>query len=420
MDTGPKWYITRGQQRIGPIDASQLKHMAMTQQLKPTEYVWKEGMAQWVQAQQVQDLFDVPPVTVPLEEVTVESATVSAPSSSAAGAPSFTPPPQADAKVAATPTSAPVVKPPAARRPVPVAATYAQPALASTGDVFIPLLGGLMLLATIFVPWGYLEEYAFGPKKTIFSWTVVKAHFSDGGNIVAALWLIASWVTGLLAVVLVPMTRGITRAGVCLIFGAVAAVLFVVYGFQGGFESSTYKSGNHSMEMALSIIGGIVLFFILMIVHVVRRTGSTIATRLAQAILCIALIITTSILLYSIFNASNSLWSQYNPRRIKAPWSSVLRSSLLIDSIATLLGAILLTISAFTGKQRGFFSFVGLALLYLGFLTSEILTLLGEVGATGKWGELTAGVNGILLVIGTAIVLGSGIVQLVTQVRGRR
>ncbi len=422
MDTGPKWYITRGEQRIGPIDASQLKHMAMTEQLAPTEYVWKEGMDQWVQARQVQGLFDGPPVTVPLDD----------------GAPA--PMPEADA---ATPVAATQVAPtspevkqaetPSAQagKPAPVTTTQQRPvrtrmprlsaAPSRTSDVLVPMLGGLMLLTTVFVPWGYAEEYAFGPKKLLFSWTIVKSHFTgDNGQIITALWLIASWVAGLLAVALTPMTRGLSRASVCLVFGGVAAILFIVFGFQGGLDSATYKSGNHSLELTLSIISGIILFFILMIVHIVRRTGGGAAMRIMQIILCIALIITTSILLYSALSATNSLWSQFAPRRIKAPWSAMLRSSLLIDAIGTLLGCALLLIHAFTGRQRGFLSFMGLALLYLSILAFQVLDLIGEAGATNNWNEVSAGVNGILLLLGTALVLGSGIVQMAAQLRGTK
>ena len=86
----PQWYISRGGQRVGPLDAAQLKQMAGNGQLQPTDHVWREGMAEWASAKQVKGLF--PSSLFPAD---------AAPSTGAPGAAG-----------AATPVSAPVTSRP--------------------------------------------------------------------------------------------------------------------------------------------------------------------------------------------------------------------------------------------------------------------------------------------------------------------
>ncbi len=68
-----KWfYLTAGQQR-GPIEPAALKHLATTDQLKPTDKVRREDMAVWYDAKRVKGLF--PPN---LSEVSASFATPTA------------------------------------------------------------------------------------------------------------------------------------------------------------------------------------------------------------------------------------------------------------------------------------------------------------------------------------------------------
>jgi len=53
-----EWYYTvNGQQAPAPATASQLKQMAATGQLQPTDLVWQEGMANWAPASSIKGLF---------------------------------------------------------------------------------------------------------------------------------------------------------------------------------------------------------------------------------------------------------------------------------------------------------------------------------------------------------------------------
>jgi WD40 repeat protein len=51
------WYYAAGEQKLGPYSASQLRQLATTGQLRPTDMVWKEGMKQWAAAGSVKGLF---------------------------------------------------------------------------------------------------------------------------------------------------------------------------------------------------------------------------------------------------------------------------------------------------------------------------------------------------------------------------
>jgi hypothetical protein len=58
-----EWYYTRQGQQQGPVGAAQLKQLAASGQLLPTDLVWKEGLANWVPASSARGLF--PPAAAP-------------------------------------------------------------------------------------------------------------------------------------------------------------------------------------------------------------------------------------------------------------------------------------------------------------------------------------------------------------------
>lgn len=62
-----QWYWSENGQQQGPCDGKQLKQLAKAGRIQPASLVWKDGMADWVPAAQVQGLFDgiVPPTPPP-------------------------------------------------------------------------------------------------------------------------------------------------------------------------------------------------------------------------------------------------------------------------------------------------------------------------------------------------------------------
>jgi len=67
-----QWYYTQRGQRQGPVPVEELKQLASSTQLKPTDLVWKEGMAAWGPASSVEGLFSSPtedePPPIPPED----------------------------------------------------------------------------------------------------------------------------------------------------------------------------------------------------------------------------------------------------------------------------------------------------------------------------------------------------------------
>jgi uncharacterized RDD family membrane protein YckC len=51
------WYVGRNGEKSGPLSPDQLRRMAATGQLAPGDLVWKQGMADWVQAATIRGLF---------------------------------------------------------------------------------------------------------------------------------------------------------------------------------------------------------------------------------------------------------------------------------------------------------------------------------------------------------------------------
>lgn len=77
-----QWYVNRNGQRFGPLDSKELKAAADTRRLLPTDWVWKEGMPEWVPAGNLRGLFSPQAATaLPRRPVTapVSGATKSCP-----------------------------------------------------------------------------------------------------------------------------------------------------------------------------------------------------------------------------------------------------------------------------------------------------------------------------------------------------
>ncbi len=55
------WYYAHEGQQAGPVPLDKLKAMTETGELVPTDLVWANGMASWVPASEVPDLFPAPP-----------------------------------------------------------------------------------------------------------------------------------------------------------------------------------------------------------------------------------------------------------------------------------------------------------------------------------------------------------------------
>jgi len=53
----PVWYYARGEVEKGPLSTVQIKALAAAGKVRPDDYVWKEGMENWVPAGEIQELF---------------------------------------------------------------------------------------------------------------------------------------------------------------------------------------------------------------------------------------------------------------------------------------------------------------------------------------------------------------------------
>src|SRR6266404_7689601 len=56
-----EYYYSQAGQRCGPVPGEQLKQLAASGHLQPTDLIWKEGMSGWVAAAKVKGLFPAPP-----------------------------------------------------------------------------------------------------------------------------------------------------------------------------------------------------------------------------------------------------------------------------------------------------------------------------------------------------------------------
>ena len=51
------WFYAHGDEEKGPVSAEELKKLAASNALAPTDLVWQEGMEEWVPATEVPGLF---------------------------------------------------------------------------------------------------------------------------------------------------------------------------------------------------------------------------------------------------------------------------------------------------------------------------------------------------------------------------
>ena len=61
--TAPQFYYAQNGQRFGPLTLKQMQERIALHQLRPQDLVWREGMSQWVAAQEVPELFSPPAAT---------------------------------------------------------------------------------------------------------------------------------------------------------------------------------------------------------------------------------------------------------------------------------------------------------------------------------------------------------------------
>lgn len=60
-----QWYYAVGDDEKGPVSSQELKSLADSGQLSPTDQVWKEGMADWAEAGKIPNLFKDAPSAAP-------------------------------------------------------------------------------------------------------------------------------------------------------------------------------------------------------------------------------------------------------------------------------------------------------------------------------------------------------------------
>ena len=81
------WYYASGGKQMEPVTAAELRQLAGSGFLQPTDLIWKEGMANWVKASAMKNLFPAAVAPAPIvaeAEPEVEAPRTRRASSSAA------------------------------------------------------------------------------------------------------------------------------------------------------------------------------------------------------------------------------------------------------------------------------------------------------------------------------------------------
>jgi len=106
-----EWHYHLGSDQHGPVSFEELQGLAASQQLTPSTLVWKDGMAEWVQASTIAGLLPATPPPPPVPEAIAPPAAPIAPPAAPIAPPAapiaapITPPPVAGAPPAVAPVS---------------------------------------------------------------------------------------------------------------------------------------------------------------------------------------------------------------------------------------------------------------------------------------------------------------------------
>jgi TM2 domain-containing membrane protein YozV len=78
-----QWFYSRDGRQYGPVPTSELKSLAASGVVLPSDYVWREGMTNWALATQVEGIFEPgaappPPPTAPLSRGDVSNKRITA------------------------------------------------------------------------------------------------------------------------------------------------------------------------------------------------------------------------------------------------------------------------------------------------------------------------------------------------------
>ena len=52
-----QWFYAKNNQQHGPVSEEQLKQLAASRQLNPSDLVWTDGMSEWTEARKLKGLF---------------------------------------------------------------------------------------------------------------------------------------------------------------------------------------------------------------------------------------------------------------------------------------------------------------------------------------------------------------------------
>ena len=420
----PQWYISRGGQRVGPLDAAQLKQMAGNGQLQPTDHVWREGMAEWASAKQVKGLFPsslFPADAAPSTGTPGTPGTPGAPSASATPAPVSVPQtsrpgqgslPATDWTVRDQGDLAALAGAGSRSHRSPRATPNLLAPKSKPLDAVVPMVMAGLMLATLFIPWHYASSSHIDPiaSRYVSSGVTFSWHLIDG-NSKFAVWSIATWVCALAAMILAPLLKGIPRGLALTAVGLVAAVFLMVY-----LSDQPRSFRDVKALRVLDTITSILLLLMMIASHVRLRGGPNTFIRIVQIVTGGAATILIVVQIIIQLADSDSPFRQMN--RMKDPWNVLCQITIMLTFVGTLTSAALALIHGCAkGLHTATLSAASVTLMYVTQVTSLVLLGLFTAAAVEQFGSLLAIANMGFIIFGGLLILIAGLVQLIDGLR---
>ncbi|HEY4310048.1 MAG TPA: DUF805 domain-containing protein [Pirellulales bacterium] len=82
-----EWFYSQGGNRVGPVSAAQLRQFAESGTITPDDWVWKQGMQDWIPARRINGLFPQPADLSVMSEEPRHVGAMAAPAQGSAPAP---------------------------------------------------------------------------------------------------------------------------------------------------------------------------------------------------------------------------------------------------------------------------------------------------------------------------------------------
>lgn len=409
------WHVSRDGQQHGPYDDKTLRDLATQGRLVPTDFIWKEGMGDWVPASKLKGLFGDQAAAGASPAVGEKQAGKPVAASAAPAKTNVTPATAAPVTAQPSPRAAAQPAATAARQPQRARRTRTRRAAADASagwGVRLAMICAIAMLSTLILPWfigeGVSIERVNGRSvRTVGTQVKMFWHMMDEPSGAVVLTLVCTWLLAIGAIVATFASSGFARTITHASIGVGCLVILLIQVFG---SSSMMASGSGS---SFNVLHGLLCCTAVVIVtHVHLRRGPSMELGLLQSISAGAVLLFAIIFIILQFTDNGSLWNR--SRELEA----FFKSAIIIFTCGLLAGGTLLLIHGIKYTKKPL-AVAGIWTIYGTLLFMHFGIFIAVIIASERWGTLFMMINTFSLLGGLAVLFCSSQVQLISALLKR-